>query len=125
MPDYDPLELVAWLIEHYPKHRQRGPWQFAIAEFIQQDYIQNRDPLDTEQAIRAGLAAFQRSQQWREGKIENLAKWLSERLFLSPPPEHEGQRQQLPTKPAIERLRDLEEHERMEASKHAESRKSS
>jgi hypothetical protein len=90
LPAYDPSELTAWLVINYPAHRQRGPWQSALAERIGQDYAAQRDPAQTETLIRKGLVAFKRSQQWRDGKIENLAKWLEEGLFVSPPPEHEG-----------------------------------
>jgi hypothetical protein len=91
LPDYDPTDLVAWLVQEYPQHRQRGPWQYALADLIDQDHAANRPAGYSEALIRAGLPRFQRSQQWRDGKVENLERWLREKLFIHPPPEHEGE----------------------------------
>jgi hypothetical protein len=91
-PNYDPSDLIAWLVKEYPDHRQRGPWQHALCELIDQDHAAQRPAGYTETLIRANLPRFKLSQQWRDGKIENLGKWLApaDRIFMHPPPEHEG-----------------------------------
>lgn len=95
-PDYDPSELVAWLVKEYPAHRQRGPWQHALSELIEQDHAAQRPAGYTETLIRANLPRFKLSQQWRDGKIENLANWLKPEIFMHPPPEHEGEQKSNP-----------------------------
>jgi hypothetical protein len=93
-------ELAIWLIREYPEHRQRGPWQNELVELVDQDHAANRPAGYSETLIRAGLPRFKVSQQWRDGKIENLAKWLHEKLFMHPPPEREGNGLDVSSQPA-------------------------